>query len=80
MQEDIVAEGAWCKNGSIHLCSEAECDVAVLEYDFPKWYSMPNIGFIRKYEIIGEINHFSEYVTIGAYFDILISQKIMYLS
>ena len=33
-----------------------------------------------KYEIIGEINHFSEYVTTGTYLDILISQQIMYLS
>ena len=34
MQEDIVAEGTWWKNESMHLCSEAECNVQYLSMTF----------------------------------------------
>ena len=76
MQKDIVAKEEDCsKNGSIHLCSETKCDAETLDYNFPKHYSMNDDVLVDEYEIIGEVNPFSEYVKITPYSDILITPK-----
>ena len=76
MQKDIVSDEEDCsKNGSIHLCSEAKYDAEILKYNFPKQYSISQDLLSDKYEIIGEVNPFPEYVTIIPYSDILISSK-----
>ena len=76
MQEDIVpSKKDWWKNGSIHLSFETKCDFGLLDYNFPKQYSMPDIGLTDEYEIIGEVNPFSEYVKITVGSDILIRPK-----
>ena len=76
MQKDIVSDEEDCsKNGSIHLCSEAKYDAEILKYNFPKQYSISRDLLSDKYEIIGEVNPFPEYVTIIPYSDILISSK-----
>ena len=76
MQKDIVSDEEDCsKSGSIHLCSEAKYDYEILKYNFPKQYSMSHDLLRDKYEIIGEVNPFPEYVTIIPYSDILISSK-----